>query len=112
MPSVNRRASSMLCKTSISPPEESLKGIDALFQGRRKHIGTKPRFISDVHLFGKHVLNEEHQIDVIVHARNAVFVQFDQDVDIALRPVIPPSDRAEQGGMDDSALAQRVLVLP
>ena len=84
----------------------SSERIDGIALHAGPHERSKGRPVGDVHAGGEQVFDELNDADIGEEVDRRLGIEFDEDVDVAVRLRFAPCGRAEQGGADHTVAAQ------
>src|ERR1700704_1684404 len=95
---------------SRSAPRSVSESIDGITRRRRAQMRLERFAIDHVHRAVEQTRNVLFETHVVVDRSVSVGLELHEYVQIAVRPVVTPRNRAEHGGVADPARAQTALV--
>src|SRR5690242_7108168 len=96
----------MWCRISRRTPSARSEGIDGISQGGRTDVGLQALAIDDINGLFEKTGDVFLQFDVVEHRDPRGRIDFDHDIEVAVRPMIASCDRTKQGSMPYAALTQ------
>src|SRR5262245_49115765 len=110
-PAVKLWASFMLSSMSCNLAEGDLEGMDGILLRRRSHRRFECSAIHNIDVAREKLCNVSFDACILEYAEFGIWIQFDHNIEIAVRPCLSARHRSKQCSMLDAARTEFVAVL-